>query len=99
MYPCTRECAQTVAVCHRLGVISFKYLASSKSRKPYIFDVANGIPSVRNDVCVCYPKKKRRYIVFTQNTREEVRDLGNVAGCISADSGSHQTTYVAVRKG
>ena len=37
-------------------------------------------------------------IAFAQNTREEVRDLGNVAGCVSAESGSHQTTYVAVSK-
>ena len=36
---------------------------------------------------------------FAQNTREEVRDLGDVAGCISAESGSHQTTYVCVRQG
>lgn len=60
MYPCTPECSQTVAVCHRTGVISFKYLAGSKSRKPYIFNVANGIPSVRNDVCVCYQDKRRK---------------------------------------
>ena len=40
-------------------------------------------------------------IAFAQNTREEVRVLGadgNVAGCVSAESGSHQTTYVCVRK-
>ena len=98
MYPCTKELSQTVAVCHRIAVISFKYLAGAKSRKPYIYNVANGIPSVRNDVCVCYPKKQKKCIVFTQNTREEVRDLCDVAGCVSAESGSHQTTYVAVRK-
>lgn len=37
-------------------------------------------------------------IAFTQNHREEVRDLGNVAGCVSAESGTHQTTYLAVPK-
>ena len=34
---------------------------------------------------------------FAQNTREEVRDLGNLAGCVSAETGSHQTTYVCIR--
>jgi len=35
---------------------------------------------------------------FTQNTREEVRLLGGdgkIAGCLSANSGSHQTNYLA----
>lgn len=44
---------------------------------------------------VCETKK--RIVAFAQNTREEVRILGedgNVAGCVSAESGSHQTTYV-----
>ena len=44
---------------------------------------------------------KSDVIAFAQNTREEVRVLGtdgNVAGCVSAESGSHQTTYVCVRK-
>ncbi len=44
---------------------------------------------------------KRDVIAFAQNTREEVRVLGtdgNVAGCVSAESGSHQTTYLCVRK-
>lgn len=40
---------------------------------------------------------KPRVVAFTQNTREEVRVLGedgNVAGCVSAESGTHQTTYI-----
>ena len=43
-------------------------------------------------------KTKSSVKAFTQNTREEVRDLGDVSGCISAESGTHQTTYVCVRK-
>lgn len=42
-------------------------------------------------------EKKPQVIAFSQNTREEVRIIGedgNVAGCISAESGTHQTTYV-----
>ena len=35
-------------------------------------------------------------IAFTQNQRDEVRDLGDMAGGIAAESGSHQQTYVAV---
>lgn len=44
-------------------------------------------------------EKKSTVRAFAQNTREEVRDLGNCAGCVSAESGSHQTTYVCIRKG
>ncbi len=33
---------------------------------------------------------------FTQNQRDEVRDLGEVAGCIAAEPGMRQQTYVAV---
>lgn len=33
-------------------------------------------------------------IAFTQNEREEVRDLRDVAGAISAESGTHQQNYV-----
>ena len=35
-------------------------------------------------------------IAFTQNEREEVRDLGEVSGALSANGGTHQTTYIAV---
>ena len=34
-------------------------------------------------------------LVFTQNQREEVRDLKDVAGALIADSNSHQTNYLA----
>jgi DNA (cytosine-5)-methyltransferase 1 len=33
--------------------------------------------------------------VFTQNQREEVRDLGGIAGALAADAGAHQQNYVA----
>lgn len=33
-------------------------------------------------------------MIFTQNEREEVRDLNDVAGAISAESGTHQQNYV-----
>ncbi len=38
--------------------------------------------------CVFEPR------AFTQNQREEVRDLGRCAGTLAADSGIHQQTYV-----
>lgn len=46
-------------------------------------------------------KKKPKVVAFTQNTREEVRILGgdgNVAGCVSAESGTHQTTYICTHR-
>lgn len=48
---------------------------------------------------VCETKPK--VLAFAQNTREEVRilgDDGNVAGCVSAESGTHQTTYICTPK-
>ncbi len=38
---------------------------------------------------------EHRAVAFTQNQRDEVRDLADVAGSVSAESGTHQTTYVA----
>ena len=37
-----------------------------------------------------------RVITFTQNQREEVRDLGDAAGALHANGGTHQTTYIAL---
>lgn len=45
---------------------------------------------------VCEPRQK--VDAFAQNTREEVRSLGDVAGCVSAEPGTHQTTYVCINK-
>ena len=42
-------------------------------------------------------EQRQQVNAFAQNTREEVRMLGNVAGCISAESGTHQTTYVCIK--
>jgi hypothetical protein len=35
-------------------------------------------------------------VAFTQNQREEVRDLGMVASALSAEGGTHQQTYIAM---
>lgn len=46
-------------------------------------------------------EKKLSVVAFAQNTREEVRVIGedgNVAGALSAESGTHQTTYLCVKK-
>ena len=37
-------------------------------------------------------------VVFTQNQRDEVRELGGRSGTISASPGTHQQTYVAQQK-
>ena len=42
----------------------------------------------RHAVGVCSP------IAFTQNQREEVRDLEDKAGAVAAEAGAHQQTYV-----
>lgn len=41
----------------------------------------------------------RPCVAFTQNQREEVRDLGDKSGSLSAEPGSHQQNYVAEQKG
>ena len=43
-------------------------------------------------------EKKPIVRAFAQNTREEVRMLGDVAGCVSAEPGTHQTTYICIKK-
>ena len=46
-------------------------------------------------------EKRTKVLAFAQNTREEVRVIGedgNVAGALSAESGTHQTTYLCIRK-
>ena len=46
-------------------------------------------------------EKKHNVLAFEQNTREEVRVLGedgNVACALSAESGTHQTTYLVVKR-
>lgn len=40
-------------------------------------------------VCICQP------VAFTQNQRDEVRDLGDRAGALAAEPGAKQQTYVA----
>ena len=52
-----------------------------------------------HSLIVC--EKRPTVVAFAQNTREEVRVLGtdgNVAGALSAESGTHQTTYIAVQR-
>ena len=33
-------------------------------------------------------------LAFSQNQREEVRDLGDTAGTVSAETGTHQQTFI-----
>lgn len=40
----------------------------------------------------------RHAVCFQQNQREEVRNMGDIAGCLNADSGMHNTNYVCFRK-
>lgn len=67
----------------------------SKDVSPTI--MLNGAKAHALIVC----EKKPGVLAFAQNTREEVRvlgDDGSVAGCVSAEGGSHQTTYVCIKK-
>ena len=59
MYPCSEEMCQTIAICHRVGVIvyGFKYLASEKSNKPYSKDIAQAL-STCPDSSVCFVRRK-----------------------------------------
>lgn len=38
-------------------------------------------------------------VAFTQNQRDEIRDLGDTAGSLAAESGAHQQTYVYDARG
>ena len=48
----------------------------------------------RKDVSYTLNTVDRPAIAFTQNQRDEVRDLGDVAGSLAAESGMKQQTYV-----
>lgn len=54
----------------------------------------NGANPQPGDPCHTLTNDNRNYVVFTQNEREEVRDLGDKSGSLSAESGTHQQTYV-----
>ena len=45
---------------------------------------------------IAHKRLMPRSIAFAQNQREEVRELGDVAGALHAESGTHQTTYIAL---
>lgn len=61
MYPCSKEVAQTVAVCHKVAtiVIGFKYKQSAKSAKPWSKDIALALPAGCHDASVCVVKGKK----------------------------------------
>ena len=50
------------------------------------------------DKAYCIPKNpisdRQQAVCFTQNQRDEVRELGDVAGSLQAESGMHQTNYI-----
>lgn len=45
------------------------------------------------------PSGRNTPMVFTQNQRDEVRELGDVAGCLAAEPGMKQQTYVYDARG
>lgn len=60
-------------------------------------------PSVStSDKAYCIPANpmsdRGQAVCFQQNQREEVRNMGETAGCLNADSGMHNTNYVCFRK-
>jgi len=85
-------------------------------RPIYLDDQGGSVMSVLKDDCsptlllnaakahgliVCR-KKNKNVMAFAQNTRNEVRFIGDngsgdIAGALSAESGTHQTTYLLIR--
>ena len=43
---------------------------------------------------LCITNQDEPAVAFTQNQRDEVRDLGDKAGCLSSQPGMKQQTYV-----
>ena len=60
MYPCTKEVAQTVAVCHQVATIvfGFKYKQSDKSAKPWSKDIAQALSAGCHDASICIVRGK-----------------------------------------
>ena len=62
MYPCTKEVAQTIAVCHQVATIVYglKYKQSEKSRKPYSEDIAQALSAMCHDASVVIYRGNRK---------------------------------------
>ena len=57
----------------------------------------NGI-GVSCDQCPTLNGQDKHAVCFQQNQREEVRDMGEASGAISAEPGSHQQNYVCYKQ-
>lgn len=57
----------------------------------------NGI-GVSCDQCPTLNGQDKHAVCFQQNQREEVRDMGNASGALSAEPGSHQQNYVCYKQ-
>ena len=95
----------TPGVCHTLNQDERNYVVPTT-----YFLQGNGIDRAdtagcngkgwREDVCYTLNTIDRPAVMaFTQNQREEVRDLGDKAGALSSECGMHQQNYVCDARG
>ena len=70
------------------ATISSESCVTNSRNGPYIMET-------ENSVAVDPADQKPVVLAFSQNQREEVRDLGDVAGSVDAERGTHQQTFIA----
>lgn len=89
-----------------LGTSNDQYLFQPADQPIYSFDSTFGghstvseeiSPTIKvgTGLGISSPPAVAQPIAFTQNQREEVRDLGDVAACLQAEGGMHLTNYIA----
>jgi DNA (cytosine-5)-methyltransferase 1 len=92
----------TVRVGSSVGIPSPPAVAFTKSKRAQsTTDDETWVPGEVSPTMSCFDQGDTRattVVAFTQNCRDEVLQIngdGQIAGALSADSGSHQTNYVA----
>lgn len=69
-------------------------IAYSESLSPTLKGAASGLNQTPSVLCAATGQPGRAAVAFAQNGRNEVRDLGDAAGCLVAVPGVKQQTYI-----
>jgi DNA-cytosine methyltransferase len=86
---------------HAVGQVPFRKSKKAQSETDY----ETWVPDDKSNCLNCFDVGDTRSTVaivepvaFTQNQREEVRELGDTAGTLNSQPGTHQQTYIAQPK-
>lgn len=82
----------------RLPLITYRKSRRAQSAEDAESWVDDGIANTLNQFDTGDTRTTHVVTAFTQNQRDELRDLKDVAGALSSAGGSHQTNYVSVQE-